>query len=167
MSLQATEFNIPELIQSKMTNRKAIQSELASGKNGQEVLGLSDSLMAKLYGAAYHLFDTKRHAEAINAFLFLANLNPSKHEYWLGLGMSTQLSGNFEGAIDAYEIAALCELDNPTAYFYLAKCLFAIHDRTSALEALELAVEYSEDKVEYAELRQQAKAARDSLLKNE
>ena len=55
--------------------------------------------------------------------------------------MSTQLCHEYEAAIDAYELAAICDISSPIPYFYLAKCLFAIHDRESALKALDLAIE--------------------------
>ena len=101
-----------------------------------------------------------------NAFLFLITLNSYNHEYWLGLGMSTQLLGNYETAIDAYEMAAICKLDSPVPYFYLAKCLFAIHDRDSSIQALDLAIEYAADDPQYADLKVQAVAARELLIKD-
>ena len=78
--------------------------------------------------------------------------------------MATQMSGNFEDAIDAYEMAAYYKLDDPVPYFYLAKCLFAIDDRENALQALDLAVEYASDQMEFAELKQQAIKARNILI---
>ena len=121
--------------------------------------------MAKFYRAAYQLFQEKRYQDAANAFLFLVTLNPENHDYWLGFGMTTQLNGDFEAAIDAYEMAAICEVENPVPYFFLAKCLFAIHDRESALQALEMAIEFSEGSEEYKALNAQALSARDVLLK--
>ncbi|KIA78404.1 hypothetical protein DB43_EA00010 [Parachlamydia acanthamoebae] len=41
-----------------------------------------------------------------------------------------------------------------------------MHDRKSALEALQLAIDYADDLAEYASLKEQAKAARDLLLKH-
>ena len=81
--------------------------------------------------------------------------------------MSTQLCQNYEAAIDAYELAALCDISSPIPYFYLAKCLFAIHDRESALQALDLAIETANELEQYAELKQQAKMAKEMLLKHE
>lgn len=160
------EFKISKKMQEKLKNRALLKKELAAGKSAQEILGFSNETMAKFYKAAYHLFENKRHIDAANAFLFLVTLNPYNHEYWLGLGMATQLSGDYESAIDAYEMAAITESESPIPYFYLAKCLFAIHDRESALQALDLALEYAEDKSEYSELKQQALAARKLLLKD-
>lgn len=160
------EFKISKKVRERLKDRKWLKQELAKGRSAQQILEFSDETMAKFYGAAYKLFENRHHADAANAFLFLVTLNPYNHSYWLGLGMCTQLIGDFEAAIDAYEMAAVCELDNPIPYFYLAKCLFAMHERGSALEALDLALEYSDNKAEYAQLKREAQAARVLLLKH-
>ena len=149
----------------KLKDKNLLKKELSEGKTAQEILEFSDTTMAKFYWAAYQLFEHKRHADAANAFLFLATLNPHNHDYWLGLGMASQMCHDYEAAIDAYELAAMCDIASPVPYFYLAKCLFAIHDRESALQALDLAIETASDAEEYAELKRQAQEAKRILLK--
>lgn len=161
------EFKISKKIKQKLKNKALLKKELAAGKTAQEIMGFTNETMAKFYKAAYHLFENRHHAEAANAFLFLVTLNPYNHDYWLGLGMSTQMCGDYEAAIDAYEMAAINDVCSPVPYFYLAKCLFAIHDRENALQALDLALEYAGDSSEYIDLKQQAKAARAILLKSQ
>lgn len=160
-------FELSKEVKAKLKNKRLLKKELAEGKSAQEIMGFSDESMSKFYHAAYVLFEHKRYQEAADAFLFLATLNLHHHEYWLGLGMATQLCQNYEAAIDAYELAALSDISSPVPYFYLAKCLFAIHDRESALQALDLAIETADDIDEYAELKQQAQAAREILLKDQ
>lgn len=160
------EFKISKKVREKLKNKALLKKELAAGKTAQEIMGFKDETMAKFYRAAYRLFENKRFVDAANAFLFLVTLNPYNHDYWLGLGMTTQLCGDYEAAIDAYEMAAVADSYNPVSYFYLAKCLFAIHDRESALQALDLALEYAGNKKEYVELKKQAEAARTLLLKS-
>ena len=75
------------------------------------------------------------------------------------------MSQEYEAAIDAYEMAAVCEIENPVPYFYLAKCLFAVHERESTMMALDLAIEYAGDQDEFANLKKKAKAAK-KLLKD-
>lgn len=161
------EFRLSDDAKEKLKNKELFKKELAEGKTPQEVLGFSHPVMAKFYRAAYRLFESKRYAEAADAFLFLVALDAHNHDYWLGLGMATQLCGDYEAAIDAYEMAAITDVESPVPYFYLAKCLFAIHDRDSALQALDLALEHAGDQEQYDELKQQAKAARTLLLKNQ
>lgn len=159
-----SDFKLSKKAKEKLKDKKLLKKELAEGKTAQEIMGFSDEVMAKFYAAAYHLFENRHYKDAANAFLFLVTLNSFNHEYWLGLGMATQMSGDFEMAVDAYEMAAICKLDSPVPYFYLAKCLFAMHDRESALQALNLAIEYSADLVEYDDLKEQALAAKALLV---
>lgn len=154
---------LSDAVRKKLAEEGRLHSELVAGKRPQEILELNDEEMAELYGKANALFHAKKYDEARNAFFFLVTLNPDNYEFWLGLGMATQMEKDFEAAIDAYEVAAIRELDNPVPYFYLAKCLFAIHDRPNAKEALDLAIEYAGDRPEFASLKEQAILARKLL----
>lgn len=158
------EFDLSNKVKKKLKNKSWLKKELASGKTAQEILGYTDEILAKFYEAALHLFEREMYVDASNAFLFLVTLNPRNHEFWLGLGMSTQMCGQFDNAIDAYEMAAICEVNSPVPYFYMAKCLFAVHDHDNAIRALDLALEFSEDQSEFTDLRQQALKARELLL---
>lgn len=166
MDEDLSDFKLSKKAKLKLKDKKKLRKELAAGKTAQEIMGFSDEMMAKFYRAAYRLFENRRYSDAANAFLFLVTLNPYQHDYWLGLGMSTQLSGDYELAIDSYEMAAVCRLDSPVPYFYLAKCLFSMHDRDSALQALDLAIDYSGDSLQFQELKEQAEAAKKLLLKD-
>jgi len=166
MNDELEEFKLSKKAKERLKDKEFLKKELAKGRTPQEILGFKDETMAKFYQAAYRLFEHKKYLDAANAFLFLVTLNSHNHDYWLGLGMSTQLNGDYENAIDAYEMAAVTDVESPVPYFYLAKCLFAIHDRESALQALDLAIGYAQDKEQYAELIQQARAAKALLLKD-
>lgn len=161
------EFEVPEKIKKKLKDKKWLKKQLASGKSAQEILGFADATMDKFYMAAFSLFEHKRYTEAANAFLFLVTLNPYHYDYWLGLGAATQRCGDYEAAIDSYEMAAICHLENPIPYFHLAKCLFAMHDRESALQAIDLAIEYSEGSTIYEDVYRQALAAKALLIKEQ
>jgi type III secretion system low calcium response chaperone LcrH/SycD len=166
MSDGLDEFKLSKKAKNRLKDKEWLKKELAKGKTPQELLEFSDEAMAKFYQAAYRLFEHKRYTDAANAFLFLVTLNTHNHDYWLGLGMATQMTGDYESAIDAYEMAAATDISSPVPYFYLAKCLFAMHDRTSALQALDLALDCAGDNEEYAELRKQAIAAKALLEKH-
>jgi type III secretion system low calcium response chaperone LcrH/SycD len=166
MKDELDDFKISKKTQKLLQDKELLKKELNSGKSAQEIMGFSDKAMAKFYKAARYLFDNGRFAGSADAFLFLATLNPYNYEYWLGLGMSLQRCNEFESAIDAYELAAICQPDTPVPYFYLAKCFFAIHDRVNADKALDLALEYAGDIDEYAELKRQAKQAKALLSKD-
>lgn len=167
MKDELAEFRLSIDVKEKLKNKNALKQQLSEGKRAQEIVEFSNETMSKFYKAAYELFEQQCHEEAADAFLFLATLNPQNPQYWLGLGMSTQLCHEYEGAIDAYEQAALADISSPVPYFYLAKCLFAIHDRKSALEALDLAIETADQLPEFEALKEEAILAKELILKQE
>lgn len=130
----------------------------------QKEMGFSDDTMARFYQAARAAFVAKHYADAADAFVFLIGMNPSNADYWIGYGMASQMNRDFDSAVDSYESAALCELDNPIPYMYLGKCLFAMHERDNALAAFQLAVEYAGTRPEFRALKKAASKARDLLL---
>ncbi len=160
-------FKVPSRIKKKLNDTKWLKKELAKGKTAQEILELTDEAMKEFYEASYQLFENGHYTSAASAFLFLLTLNLTNPEYWLGLGMATQKCGQYEDAINAYEMAAYYKLDSPVPYFYLAKCLFAVQDRSNALQALDLAVEFAADQTEFAELKQQAMLTRKLFFSGE
>jgi len=164
MDNNLNEFYLSNEVKEKLKDTRLLTQELESDKSVQEIIGFTDLTMAKFYKTAYFLFKDKNYKDAANAFLFLANLNPQHAGYWIGLGMATQMCHDYETAIDAYELAACIEISNPVPYFYLAKCLFAIHERENSLEALNLAIEIADDQEEFQELKEQAEAAKQLLL---
>jgi type III secretion system low calcium response chaperone LcrH/SycD len=159
MKNNRNEFKISKKAKEKLKNRTLLRRELAAGRSPQEIIGFSDAAMGEFYRSACELLEHGHYMDAANAFLFLATLNAYQHDYWLGLGMATQLYGDFDGAINAYELAAICDVDNPIPYFYLAKCLFSTHDRESAREALEVTITCAGTHPHYQELKKQAIAA--------
>lgn len=160
-------FEISKQGRKRLKDKKWLKKALAAGKTPQEILGFSEETMNKFYEAACRLFEVKRYEDAANAFLFLVTMNSYHYDYWIGLGAAVQRCGDYEAAIDAYEMAAVCQLENPAPYFHLAKCLFAMHDRESALQAVDLALEYSEGRSEFSDIHQQALAAKALLLKDQ
>lgn len=164
--MNITEFMTSKPVQAKLKKEGYLQEELSKGISVEQILEIPPILMQKLHKAACHLFETHKYAAATDGFLFLIALNAYQHEYWIGLGMATQMCGEFESAVDAYEMAAIYNPENPVPYFYLAKCLFAMHERQSALLALDMAINYAQEVPKYQELKHQALEAQAQLKKH-
>ena len=158
---------LTDMARKKLADPIYLKQVLAKGVCPKDIVEFSEETMARFYGTANQFFQEECFTDASDAFLFLCYLDPSKYEYWLGLGMATQMNHNYEGAIDAYELAAICDINSPVPYFYLAKCLFAIHDHESSLQALELAIESAGEDEQFAELKEQAVKAKDVLLRSD
>lgn len=167
MNKNFNDLNLSKKAQLKLKDKEGLlKEELAAGKTLQEILEASNETMAQFYKAARSLFENGKYVEAANGFLFLVIMNSHNHDYWLGLGMATQMCSDFESAINAYEMAAVYDVENPIPYFYLAKCLFAMHERQSALLALDIAIQYSDDLPEFQDLKKQALEAQSLLQKH-
>lgn len=151
----------------KLGNQQQLEILLKEGKQIKDILGIHPNILAELYDRAIKYFKDEKYQEALAAFSLMAILDNNNHDIWLGLGMALQMNHKYESAIDAYELAAICDIENPVPYFYLAKCLFAIHDINGAKEAIDMAIEYSQDRDEFMDLRQQAYVARETLKKVE
>lgn len=164
--MNINEFILSKQVQAKLKKKGYLVQELSKGKSIEQIIEIPILLMQKLYQTACHLFETHQYAEASDGFLFLISLNAHNQDYWIGLGMSTQMCGNFESAIDAYEMAAIYDPENPVPYFYLAKCLFAMHERQSSLIALDMAIQYAGENPEFHELKNQAFEAQAQLKKH-
>lgn len=149
----------------KLSKKKAVLHALRAGQGGQALFEFSEEVMGDFYRAAHQLLQENKSEDAVNAFIFLVTLNPMHAEYWMGLGAAFQMAHRYESAIDAYEMAAIYHLDHPLPYLYLSKCLFAIHDRSGALLALELAIEYASLNEEYKAFKEEAENMKNHLLK--
>lgn len=160
------DYHFSENASKLMTDPKSLLHQLSEGKNFSEILGFDQEILSHFYRVAYELFQKKQYADALDAFLFLTSIEPSNFDFWIGLGMTIQVQGRIQLAIDAYEIAALIDLENPIPYFFLSKCFFAIHDRASSFEAIELALEYSNGKLEYSQLNQHAEEVKQMMLRD-
>lgn len=159
------EFEIPQNIRLLIQEKNWLTDKLKQGKPHHEILGLSNETMKKFHQIALNLLSNKSYEEAFNVFLLLTVLNPYQSDFWLGLGEASQKLLDFDMAIDAFEMAAISHLENPIPYFYLAKCFFSLHDRENALNAIELALEYSNGISEYEGIRKQALSAKLLILK--
>ncbi len=156
-----------EILDKVTSATEKLYHDLYNRRQLTEILGVSPETFAEMYRHALALFKQEKYKESLDAFLFLNFLDQDNHDIWLGLGMALQMTKKYETAIIAYEQAAIHDTESPIPYFYLAKCLFAIHDHAAALDAIEIAIQLAEDKTEYFELLDQARTAKASLLRRQ
>lgn len=159
-------LKLPQSVKEKSKNILFFKNSLANDVTGQDLFEFSDENMSQMYEAAQSFLLEKKYSDAANSFLFLASLKDCC-DYWIGFGISMQMTGDFEMAISAYEIAASCDIENPKPYYHLAKAFFAVYERQSAAEALDIAIAYAEEKPCYNELKEQAIAAKKLLQEHE
>lgn len=119
----------------------------------QQQFNLSDELLAKYYEAATEFLEEKNWSEARDAFLFLAFLNPTYQNFWLGLGISEQTQAEFPSALAAYVMAEALDPENPVVHANAFQCHVAVGNHDLAERSYQRALEICGDKPEYAEVK--------------
>lgn len=103
-----------------------------------EVLGVSQDELENLYALGRTLYAAENYKDAEVIFRALTVYNSNDGRFWLGLGGCRQALENYDGAIDAYQFAALSTgMKDPTALLYAVRCLLKLGRRDEALAALE------------------------------
>ncbi len=107
---------------------KDMCAEVAEGKPWRSLLGLTDRTMELLYSGAKHLFDLGHYPESEAAFFFLSTIDYAQYAFWLGLGHAAFHLGNYNQAINAYEMANACQPGSIWPFIYIANCFEALYD---------------------------------------
>lgn len=148
----------------RLKEKEEVVEQLVNGTPSYEILGYSDAALEWFYQTSRRFLREERFNDAFDAFIFLTTLNPYNADYWIGLGMAAQMEGDYETAINAYEMAAIVDKGSPAPYLYLAKCLFAMNERRCALEALDLALELTDSSSSGQKLKEEALQVRKQLI---
>ena len=122
----------------------------------KDVQGFSDENMEALYTVAYNAVQAGLFEKAEKLFRFLALFDNSQEKYWNGLGISLFNQSNYDGALQAYSMATLLNVDDPLAPMRLAECHLALGDIETAVGTLEVALEIAGDNPEHAAAREHA-----------
>lgn len=146
------EFNIPEEAIEKLKDPKYLKESLSKNIPLQEVLFFTEETMHKFYTYAHLQYQKQEYELASEGFLFLTTLNPFVYRYWLGLGMSEELSQDYHGALLAYKMAARLEKQNPLVYYHIANCYRGLLDEKSSMMALKRSLEFC--RCEHASLKE-------------
>lgn len=159
------EFHIPKEALEKLKDPDIIRRQVKEGKTFQEILGYPQETMDKFYHIAHALYQQQEFHKAADAFVFLTTLNPYVHNYWLGLGMSEQLCSNYQGALLAYAMAILTDVENPITHYQSGNCYLALNDITNALQSYEMAIRSAGDIEAFTHVKERAMSAKEGLEK--
>lgn len=123
------------------------------GMAPKDALGLSDIETEKLYGEAYHLFNSGKYKDALIVFNALVALNVSEPKYLFGIAACEQMLGLFQAAADTYMGAAMLDPENPIPFFHASDCWMQLNDLHAALVCLRMTVRRSGDKAAYSVIK--------------
>jgi type III secretion system low calcium response chaperone LcrH/SycD len=157
------EFHIPKEALEKLKDPDIIRRQVKEGKTFQEILGYTPESMEKFYKVAHNLYQKQDYQRAADSFVFLTTLNPYVHNYWLGLGMSEQLCNNFQGALLAYAMAILTDIENPITHYHSGNCYLALNDVNNAIQSYEMAIRCAADNEAHHNIKERAIRAKEEL----
>jgi len=129
---------------------------LTQGETLKSIKGLSDPEMEAIYSVAYHMFQHGQFEKAESVFRFLCFFDHLEHKYWLGLGACRKAGKDFTGAIDAFGLAGLLDVNDPRPAMESAECHLQLGNRPQAISALNAALTFGADRPEFTALRERA-----------
>lgn len=129
---------------------------LARDKTLQEIFGLSDETIEKLYQGAKFLYEQQNYVESSAAFSVLCCICPANHTFWMGFGNSEYFCHNYQAALMAYAMAGQANSHDPFCHFFSARCYEALKQKDHAINSIELALLQIGDKSEFSHWKQKA-----------
>lgn len=128
----------------KLNSHQAIENysrQIVSGSSWSTVLDITDATLELLYKGGQSLFAMSRYADAESSFTFLTIVDSLQYSFWIGLGHARFHLGKQIQAVNAYQMASLCDPFALWPYFYSANCYEALSLFDQALICLEDAEE--------------------------
>jgi type III secretion system low calcium response chaperone LcrH/SycD len=129
---------------------------LAKDKTLQDIFGLSNETMERLYQAAKYLYEQQNYFESAAAFSVLCCITPSNHTFWMGFGNSEYFCHNYSAALTAYSLASQVNPHDPLSHFYSSRCYEALKQKDHAIHSLELALLQIGNQPEFSQWKQRA-----------
>lgn len=101
-----------------------VRDALVSGEPLYRILGMKESLIEARYALAHQLYAAGKYEDAETLFRWLTAYANDTEAHWLGLGACRQALEQYDGALEAYQMAALySSLEDPAPFYYSAICL--------------------------------------------
>lgn len=138
---------------------------LARDKSLQDIFGLSNETMEKLYQGAKFLYEQQNYTESSAAFSVLACISPANHTFWMGFANSEYFCHNYESALMAYAMAGQANSHDPLCHFFSARCYEALKQKDQAINSIELALMVIANQPEYSEWKPRALEHKQRLSK--
>ena len=101
-----------------------VRDAIIRGEPLYRILGMKKSMIEARYALAHQLFTAGKYADAETLFRWLTAYENDNEAHWMGLGACRQARENYNGALEAYQMAALySSLQDPAPFYYSGVCL--------------------------------------------
>lgn len=102
---------------------KDMQEALLQGVPLYQIMGIQERVLKARYALAYQLYTSGKYNDAEEIFRWLCAYDNSSVQNWMGLGATRQGKKDYDGALEAYQMAAAySSLQDPSPFYYSAIC---------------------------------------------
>ena len=130
-----------ELLGLSPEEQKNVRDALIRGEPLYRILGMKESMVEARYALAHRLYAGGKYEDAEALFRWLTTYAGDNETYWMGLGACRQALENYDGALEAYQMAALdSSLQDPAPFYYSGICLIRQGRTEDAVVSLKAAV---------------------------
>jgi hypothetical protein len=123
----------------------------------QEKLGFSDDEMMHAYDHASKLYEEQLYTQAGNILLTLITLKPKVPSFWIGFGLTEEMSSLYPSAGISYLMALRNDPERLELALQSARCFFEVMENELAKEILHTAIEQAGSEPQFASIKEQAK----------
>lgn len=143
-------------------NTEEVLDFLANGGTIGDMAGFTANEYEAIYSIAYNFMQAQKTDKAVELLKFLVVNDPATARWYYALGVAEQARGDFPTALEAYSMAHILDVDDPLPQLQGGFCLMAMEKFGEAVEALEGAVECSENKPGFTDVCAQARSLLDT-----
>lgn len=126
------------------------------GMMPKDALGIQESDTESLYAQGYQLYNMGKYKDARNVFASLLMIDPIEPRFMFGHAACSHMLEEYETAADMYTHQAMVSPDDPVPYYHAADCYIKIADPFSAEVALNLVIKRSQNRPEFAMIKERA-----------
>ncbi|MBS0643358.1 MAG: SycD/LcrH family type III secretion system chaperone [Acetobacteraceae bacterium] len=155
-------------VQEGVAELAQVMADITDGRTDlAQAAGLSDQDLEALYSVAHGFYAVGKYQEALNFFQVLCLCRQTDGRFWFGLGAACQMLDKPGGALRAYAMAALFDLENPQISLRAAECLIKLGDLKTARAALDAVIELSGAQTGQPSYRERARLMLQQLDRSE
>jgi len=105
----------------------------------QEAFGISNETLITLYQLGSYYLELERIEDAKNIMGMLLYLASDVSNFWAGVGVCFQKSGDMQSALEYFRMGSMMNEELPACALYAAECHLFLHDKENAKEQLIIA----------------------------
>ena len=136
----------------------------SGGVGTGELLGIDTEQQEQLYAFAATLYESGQHEQACDVFAHLCRVQPTEVRFVKALGMARQMAKQYEGALDAYSIAVVQDIEDAEVSIHAAECLLHLEEIGRARAALKSAELQTQSRPVGEELLRKLQMVKDALI---